>query len=143
MSDESVALDPIPAFHQSRRVITEEIDANGARTRSVELFAGFIVPEGLIADQPKQWRSWTFRPTGLHVGWSNGVLRSVKLTGPRVLKGGLSERDTAHNEPFMYGRWREVDVNDYAATRRIIDAAIEVYLAEVDPASYVVEWSRL
>lgn len=124
MSDESVSLDPI--VYRERLVKGRSfVRADGTRETTITHQARWNLADGVIPDLTKEYGSWKFRPRRLSVTWENEELREITLTGPRVLKDRLSDRETASTSAFKWGRVQFV-------LPREVNAVINAY-AEANP----------
>lgn len=118
-------------FLRSTTVSTVDRDADGAVETVVTHLAVFTVEPGSVPDQLAQYGVHPFRPTRLSVSWIDGLLAAVRLGGPRVLKTGLSERETREYEwerpwTFRYHRDRQTPL-DRGALPGAVAAAIADY----------------
>lgn len=120
MSEETVSLDLI--VYRERLVKGRAFTrADGTSEVAITHTARWNLADGVIPDLTKEYGSWKFRPRRLSVTWENGALREISLSGPRVLKDRLSDKETASTSAFKWGRVqfllpRDVDrvINDYA-----------------------------
>ena len=87
-------------FLRSTTEVTTDRQADGDTTTSVKHLARFGIEPGTVMDMRREYGKHTFRPSWLEVTWRDGLLDKVRVTGPRVIKAGLSDKE--HGE-FKWG----------------------------------------
>ncbi|AGT12958.1 hypothetical protein KAYACHO_54 [Mycobacterium phage KayaCho] len=103
MTDQPTDLDQVPdrraiTFLRSTTTTTTDIESDGDTDTEVVHVARFAVEPGAVEDMTRRYGTWIFRPNWLQVTWRDGALAEVRVTGPRVLKAGLSSTQGGDNE---------------------------------------------
>ncbi|AHJ88454.1 hypothetical protein 40BC_054 [Mycobacterium phage 40BC] len=96
MTDHPTDLDQVPdqraiTFLRSTTTTITDIQADGDTDTEVKHVARFAIEPGTVPDQTRRYGTWIFRPSWLEVTWRDGDLAEVRVTGPRVLKAGMSK----------------------------------------------------
>ncbi|AHJ88555.1 hypothetical protein Jolie1_055 [Mycobacterium phage Julie1] len=144
MTDQPTDLEPVAdrraiTFLRSTTTTTVDIQADGDTDTEVKHLARFAVEPGTVPDMQRRYGTWVFRPSWMEALYRDGYLEEVRVTGPRVLKAGLSK--TGDSGDFRWERgWRRDDagkrpVFDYDALPGPLAEAVKLYERRVVVAS--------
>lgn len=124
------------AFLSSTTTTRTRREADGDTKTTVEHTARFAVgdlPTGnhALADMTHQYGKQIFRPQFVVADWGGGVLKSVRITGPRVLTSGkLSDAGLSQSREVEYRSWG-ADSLDRTKLPEALVARLAAYETEV------------
>lgn len=96
---------------RSTTVTTIHRESDGDTSVSVIHTARFTVKPGTVPDQKRKYGVHVFRPSWMEAKYRDGYLDEVSVTGPRVIKAGLSKKESGHFDWRRKHHCDEVDRN--------------------------------
>lgn len=114
-----------------RSTTTTKVDRerDGDTRTDVKHLARFAVVPGTVPDlRPWANSKHVFRPEWLEVQWSNGLRDTIRITGPKLLKNGLSKLSSTRDWSYWKNR-----VSDPVPDA--VEAAVTAYELAVCTAS--------